>query len=78
MKRNKKVVEGSLVTIHGDKIIRASRISRSCGVWADSTQRVMLTDKGFLKVNLPEGIVVQGRYHIKSNGEDRERLKKKE
>lgn len=60
LKFSKKVRPGMLVALHGQKFVRCGELNRAFGVvQSGATQRV-LTDRGWVLVDIPKGIVTYG------------------
>jgi len=64
---SKSITDGTLVTLRGNKFIRANSKSKVVGVWSEGLCRKVLPLDGRMgSYSIPEGVVFQGQVSVAS------------
>jgi hypothetical protein len=64
---SKTVRDGSLVRLHGNKIVLCSKIKEATGIYTKGDFRTTITMDGVkVTTTRPEGIVIHGQVYVRS------------
>ena len=60
LKISQAIIDGTIVSLRGDKLIRCSRIAKPFGVYQATRRQKIITEQGIKIGTYPSGIVISG------------------